>query len=130
MSEMARKTELPGSIYKNKNRWWWKVRLPGEDKPKSRPLKAVGTRFATSDRNVAEEVARQMWELVLFQSEQPVDDPTNIAGLVKAYLMHAKEYYKAPDGKSTTKKKPAKKDTKDLAKKGIHGRGRSTACQV
>ncbi|HUT31613.1 MAG TPA: hypothetical protein VMX13_17615 [Sedimentisphaerales bacterium] len=31
MAIKSRKTRLPRSIYKNKNRWWWKVKLPGEE---------------------------------------------------------------------------------------------------
>ena len=59
---MARKTrnqkrsaDLPGTIYLNKNRWWWKVQLPGEDKIKARPLKPIGSRYATTDYAVAVE---------------------------------------------------------------------------
>jgi hypothetical protein len=42
---VKRKTNhnLPGSIYKNGSRWWWKVKLPGEENSKSRPLKPVGS---------------------------------------------------------------------------------------
>ena len=101
MVKKARKTRLPGSIYQNKNRWWWKVKLPGENKPKARPLKPVGSRFATTDRNVAEEVAREMWQRAVFHSDRPTNDTSTIAGLVRAYLKYANEYYRGPDGKTT-----------------------------
>jgi hypothetical protein len=39
---------VPGNIYLNKKRWWWKVRLPGEDKPKARPLIPEGGTIATN----------------------------------------------------------------------------------
>ena len=101
MARKLRKAKLPGSIYKNKTRWWWKVKLPGENKIKAVPLKPVGARFATTDRNVAEEVARDMWQRTLFQSERPAGDTSTVAGLVRAYLKYAKNYYRGPDGKTT-----------------------------
>ncbi len=33
---------VPGTVYLNKNRYWWKVKLPGEPKIKARPLRPVG----------------------------------------------------------------------------------------
>ena len=42
---------LPGSIYKNGTRYWWKVKLPGEKTPKSRPLKPFGSSMATIKPN-------------------------------------------------------------------------------
>jgi len=75
--------------------------LPGEDQARARPLKPVGSRFATIDRNVAEEVAREMWQRALFHSSKPAEDTSNVAGLVKAYLEHANDYYRGPDGKTT-----------------------------
>ena len=101
MATGKRKSKLPGSIYKNKNRWWWKVRLPGEHKPIARPLRPVGSRFATTDRSVAEEVAREIWERAVFQSDEPITDARSVAGLVKAYLQYAKDYYKGANGKTT-----------------------------
>ncbi|MHC4334567.1 MAG: hypothetical protein ACYSUV_12580 [Planctomycetota bacterium] len=59
MAIKSRKTRLPGSIYQNKNRWWWKIKLPGEEKMRARPLRPVGPKFATTDRNVAQEVITQ-----------------------------------------------------------------------
>jgi integrase len=101
MAKKSRKAKLPGSIYQNKNRWWWKVKLPGEAKPRAFPLKPTGARFATADRNVAEEVAREMWQRALFRSQSPATDTSNIAGLVRAYLKHANEYYRGPDDRPT-----------------------------
>ena len=53
----AAKTSVPGTIYLNKKRYWWKVQLPGEATPKARPLKPVGAKFATTDYSVACQVA-------------------------------------------------------------------------
>ena len=65
-----RKHNLPGTIYKNKNRWWWKVKLPGEDKSKARPLKPVGSSMATKDYNVAVECAKMMLSQTVFKTQQ------------------------------------------------------------
>ena len=40
----AQGDKLPGTIYLNKNRYWWKVQLPGEDRPVARPVKPVGAK--------------------------------------------------------------------------------------
>lgn len=52
---------LPGTLYRRGNRWWWCVALPGESKPKPRPLKPKGAKVATSDRHLAEEIAVELW---------------------------------------------------------------------
>ena len=68
-------TALPGSIYLNKNRYWWKVQLPGEIKAKARPLRPIGSKFATTDYNVAFEVAKAMLEKHLFETNQNPQTP-------------------------------------------------------
>jgi DNA repair exonuclease SbcCD ATPase subunit len=56
---------LPGSLYQKNGRWWWKVELPGEEKPKARGLKPAGSRSATKDQQQAEEIAREMWRFAI-----------------------------------------------------------------
>jgi integrase len=110
---MARKTrkqkhsaDLPGTIYLNKNRYWWKVRLPGEDKPKAVPLKPVGSRFATTDYAVAVECARQLLTEHLFQKDMPLQGDVHIIpDLVRAYMAFADAYYVDPNGKPTQEPK-------------------------
>ncbi len=53
---------LPGAFYQRANRWWWRVKLPGEDKAKARPLKPDGEKAGTADRETAERIAFEMWE--------------------------------------------------------------------
>lgn len=91
---VRKKAGIPGSIYRNKNRYWWKVALPGEGLPKSRPLKPRGARFATGDYNVAVEVAREMWQQALFRARRIDDSDDSVAGLVQAYLRHCRDYYR------------------------------------
>jgi len=62
MTEKSFKVTLPGSLYEKNNRWWWKVKLPGETRVRARGLKPKGARFAAADRDEAEKVAREMWE--------------------------------------------------------------------
>jgi integrase len=93
---------LPGAIYLNKNRYWWKVRLPGETKIKARPLKPIGSRYATSDYAVAVECAKQLLAEHLFQKDVPLQgDVRIIPDLVRAYMTFAKEYYVGPEGSCT-----------------------------
>ena len=94
--------DLPGTIYLNKNRYWWKVRLPGEDKPKARPLKPVGSHYATTDYAVAVECAKQLLQEQLFQKNVPLQGEVRIIpDLVRAYMAFADAYYVDPLGKPT-----------------------------
>jgi hypothetical protein len=98
-----RTADLPGTIYLNKNRHWWKVQLPGEDKPTARPLKPIGSRYATTDYAVAVECAKQLLQKHLFRADVPVQGEVKIIpDLVRAYMVFAKEYYVDPDGKNTS----------------------------
>ncbi|OQY03475.1 MAG: hypothetical protein B6I25_07990, partial [Planctomycetales bacterium 4572_13] len=93
---------LPGSLYQRNRRWWWKVQLPGEEKPKARPLKPVGSRFATTDYAVAVECAKQLLQEQLFQKDVPLQGEVRIIpDLVRAYTAFADTYYVDPLGKST-----------------------------
>jgi integrase len=85
---------LPGCIYKNGNRWWWKVRLPGESETTPRPLIPVGARFAATDEAVAREVAKQMYVKATCSSqEKPASFDGTIGCLVAMYKAFAREYY-------------------------------------
>ena len=97
-----RPTDLPGTIYLNKRRYWWKVQLPGEEKPKAYPLKPVGACYATTDFVVAVECARQVFQQHLFEKDVPFQgDVKTVADLVRAYKAYAKSYYVDPAGKET-----------------------------
>jgi hypothetical protein len=97
-----RPTDLPGAIYLNKNRYWWKVQLSGEDKPKARPLKPVGSRYATTDYAVAVECAKQLLQQHLFEQETPFEGETKIIpDLIRVYVIFADQYYTDSHGKPT-----------------------------
>jgi hypothetical protein len=56
---------LPGEFYQRAGRWWWRVKLPGEDKATARSLKSPGAKAAAEDRPSAEKIAFAMWEHAL-----------------------------------------------------------------
>jgi hypothetical protein len=65
LASQAPQIALPGELYQRADRWWWRVKLPGEDKAKARPLKAEGAKAAAEDRVTAEKIAFEMWEHTL-----------------------------------------------------------------
>lgn len=80
------KNSLPGTIYARNGRYWWKVQLPGEDKPIARPLKNIGAKFATTDRLAAIECAKTILQKHLYQNQIPVQgEIRTIADLARAY---------------------------------------------
>jgi integrase len=100
MSKKKTKHNLPGTIYKNGKRYWWKVKLPGEDKVKARPLVPAGAKMATTDYQVAIECAKLLLANSVFNTKQPdISNISNIAQLCCAYLNHARQYYRLnPNG--------------------------------
>ncbi len=101
-----RKGNLPGAIYLNKNRYWWKVKLPGETTTKARPLKPAGVKYATFDYDVAVEVAKNLYEAAVFNSGRrgdisPDAKVINIADFARAYVEYIDEYYRDQKGQVT-----------------------------
>jgi integrase len=105
---MRRRDRVPGCIFINNGRYWWRVKLPAETELKARPLVPDGGSFATNDPGVAEEVARDMYARAVFaagadeagrrprrEKRPPV---LTMATLVREYLQHARRYYTKPDG--------------------------------
>jgi len=90
---MKGKGYIPGTIYLNGKRYWWKVRLPGQKKTRAIPLRPEGARFATADRRTAEKVARGLWEKAVYKSEQVGGKVNNIGDLARGYMAWAREYY-------------------------------------
>ncbi|MFC1782348.1 tyrosine-type recombinase/integrase [Planctomycetota bacterium] len=87
-----KKSQIPGSIFQNNGRWWWRVTLPGEAKRRAIPLKPTGSRYATKDRSVAERVALEILERSTYDNTPRTDD-NSVRGIVQAYLDHARTYY-------------------------------------
>ena len=94
--------DLPGSLYQRNGRWWWKAQLAGDEKVKARPLKPIGSRYATTDYAVAVECAKQLLQEQLFQKCVPLQgDVRIIPDLVRAYMAFADAYYVDPNGEPT-----------------------------
>ncbi|MBN1126005.1 MAG: tyrosine-type recombinase/integrase [Sedimentisphaerales bacterium] len=85
---------VPGSIYLNRDRYWWNVTLPGEEKRKSIPLKPAGARYATKDYQVAVEVAKELLRQHL-DKNKVVYIPETIAKLASLYTDYIKDHYKS-----------------------------------
>ncbi|MCK4998447.1 MAG: site-specific integrase, partial [Anaerohalosphaera sp.] len=118
MTKSSRQTKLPGTIYLNKNRYWWKVQLPGETKTKARPLKPVGAKYATKEIGVAHEVANNILHQAMYkqsQKEVNLDDRT-IMAIVTAYSQYGRKYYQDSHGEPTAEVKRIEYSTKPLAK--------------
>ncbi len=111
-----KEAKLPGTIYLNKNRYWWKVKLPGEAKIKARPLRPVGAKYATKDIGVAKDLATNMLHQALFcsQKEGCVECDGSVMSIVKAFCDHARNYYKDVDGNIATEAKRIEYATKPL----------------
>ena len=92
----------PGTIWLNKGRWWWKVRLPGEAKRGSYPLAPPGEKLALREdrgRGLAESIAWRMWE----RASRKAQDAPDGAGMTvelacQAFTAWAAGYYRRPDG--------------------------------
>lgn len=89
------KVTLPGKAYQRGNRWWWCVKLPGEQKAKARPLRAKQAKAAVADRKAAEEVALEMWEQAIRgQTEEQVraENSQTVARLKAQFLDQVRHF--------------------------------------
>jgi integrase len=84
--------EVPGSIYLNNGRYYWKVKLPGEKRRRAIPLKPSGSQFATKNRDVANAIAGEMWQRATSLSSQAVTIK-NLDELCDAHLKELKDYH-------------------------------------
>jgi integrase len=104
MPKAAKTPKLPGSIYARAGRYWWNVRLPGEQKRRARALVPEGGTMATNDPGVAEAIARDMWTqatVAVNKTDGGEHDVATLAGLVATYMEYARDYYRDVDGHPT-----------------------------
>jgi len=90
MNGQPLQVSLPGTAYQRGERWWWRVKLPGEDKPRARALKPEGEKAATKNRQTAAEVAFKLWERAVEEEAQRrvrIDADEKISRL-KAKFLH------------------------------------------
>lgn len=89
------KVTLPGKAYQRGSRWWWCVKLPGEEKAKAHPLKAKQAKAAVADRRAAEEVALEMWgQAIRAETEKHVraENSRTIARLKAQFLDKVRQF--------------------------------------
>lgn len=86
---------MNGCFYLRGNRWWWKVRLPGDKKITKIPLKPTGAKFATKDRKTAEIVAAEIWQKHIKHGPAAKWDG-KIETLVKKYDHHNINFFLPP----------------------------------
>jgi len=91
---MADKTNINGTIYLNHGRYWYRIKLPGENSFRQIPLKPTGSKFATKDYQVACVVAEDIYKQLCQKKDTSVPDCKTIADLTIRYLTHAEGYYK------------------------------------
>jgi hypothetical protein len=89
MEGQVLRVTLPGKLFQRGDRWWWSVKLPGDDKTKPRPLKPKGAKAAVSDRETAEKIAFEIWEQAVREQAQrqiSVESSQKIAALKAQFL--------------------------------------------
>lgn len=91
---------IPGTIYLNHGRYWWRVKFPGSDKVSQLPLKPAGSRFATKDFKLAESLATEFWQSHL-KKEQPAKWDGKLSTLIQKYHQHNISYYLPPSKQAT-----------------------------
>jgi len=109
--EQTLNVTLSGSVYQRGNRWWWRVKLPGEDTSKARPLKAPGDKAATSDRKAAETIAFDMWERAVREDagrQIALQSTDKIEKLKAQFLDKVRHFTELVDTANTKAEKEAK----------------------
>ncbi|OHB53154.1 MAG: hypothetical protein A2Y12_09385 [Planctomycetes bacterium GWF2_42_9] len=87
---MSKKIDLPGHIYPKRGRFYWRVRLPGEQNFKNYALVPEGMQkaYAVSNESDAIEIARRMYLLAVNKCANVGKFDGTIASLVQFYMAH------------------------------------------
>lgn len=102
---------LPGAVYLNGRRYWWKVKLPGREAVERFPLRPVGAIYATSNETVAIELAKEIYRLEAAKHkclDHRAGYNGTIAALCRDYLVYAEGYYRRGDGRPSREIKNVK----------------------
>jgi hypothetical protein len=96
---------LPGTLWLNRGRWNWRVRLPGTASRSNYPLRLAGHGVALPEakgRGLAESLAWRMWEKA---SRGAKGDPHGACLTLDAvcglFQVWASSYYRRADGSET-----------------------------
>lgn len=115
--------ELPGTLWVNRGRWNWKVRLPGDDKRKNYPLRQHGSDVALAEskgKDVAESIAWRMWEDASKEAVQSQGSGKTLDQVCALFLTHAETYYRRADGSQTREAVNCELALRSL--RGLYGR--------
>lgn len=83
---------LPGHFRQRNNRWSWQVKLPGTKNYATISLKPLGAQYATTDKNVAIEIAREIYQKSILKTRGKITDHT-VASICQQYLEKEAVYY-------------------------------------
>jgi integrase len=96
--------ELPGTLWVNRDRWNWKVRLPGSPSRRNYPLRLPGQSVAIpakKDRSLAESVAWRMWEKASRHDNAHDSAGQSLDSVCGLFLAWGETYYRRSDGTPT-----------------------------
>lgn len=99
------KLKQTGTVFVHAGRWYYAVKLPGEDKRRQVPLKAPGSTHALAadrPRTMAEQAAARYWEEHTRQIRKGDAKVVTVDDLCTAWGQHAETYYRTADGKPTS----------------------------
>ena len=97
-------TTLPGTLWLNRGRWNWKVRLPGDDRRRNYPLRAPGHKVALAEnkgRDMAESIAWRMLEKASRKDAGHSSAGLSLDEACSRFLAWASTYYRHVDGSPT-----------------------------
>jgi len=95
---------IKGTVYVNNGKWYYMVRLPGETKRTARKLCAPGSDVAMSSdrpREMAIQAAYRIWESATKPAPTTAVVSMTMDQICDAWVVHAREYYRNPDGTPT-----------------------------
>ena len=125
--EQDLRVALPGTLCQRDSRWWWDVKLPGEEESKARPLRPEGADEATDDLGMAQNLALAMWEQALSETvERRIKAETSqtIARLKAQFLEKVRDFSQVVE---TTK---ARLEAETQAKAEAEAKLRDLACRA
>lgn len=92
---------LPGSFRQRNSRWSWQVRLPGDKDYATIALKPPGAEHATTDKNIAIEIAKDMYRNAILKKQGKRTDHA-VASICQQYLEKEAMYYSKSERENLT----------------------------
>jgi integrase len=92
--------KLPGTIYLNGSRYWWRVKLPGTFKMVQIRLKFKGGKFATRNLKDAEMLAAEIWQDHIQKQKWQKNWDGKLVTLILMYNRRNENYYLPPSNEA------------------------------